>query len=221
MSLSQGSPTGASRSQAIGTTLSTLPGMALSLCAGMETAVAFFPQRRRRRSGCINLPSSATLPAKGLHCPAGVASLLPGLLFCLKASHSGRQIPILDLRLLARFWVSLPAELESGGLMSFLVHSRGHAQHVCPSVCLQEASSHKSPLLRMIILIPDLAWSWLFLERRMMERRTMGRNERTETNKVMERNQGTKRNQLLWLGGLSRIKPWLVSVAVVAFYWCQ
>lgn len=49
----------------------------------------------------------------------------------------------------------------------------------------------------------------------------MERNQGIETNKVMERNQGTKRNQLLWLGGLSRIKPWLVSVAVVAFYWCQ
>lgn len=54
-----------------------------------------------------------------------------------------------------------------------------------------------------------------------MERRTMlERNCRIETNKVMKRNQGTKRNQLLWLGGLSRIKVWLVSVAVVAFYWC-
>lgn len=46
----------------------------------------------------------------------------------------------------------------------------------------------------------------------------MGRNERMETNKVMERNKRAKRNQLLWLGDLSRIKPWFVSVAVVTFY---
>lgn len=55
----------------------------------------------------------------------------------------------------------------------------------------------------------------------------MERNQEMETNKamerkdVMERNQGTKGNQPLRLGGLGRIKPWLVSVAVVAFYWCQ
>lgn len=49
----------------------------------------------------------------------------------------------------------------------------------------------------------------------------MERSQGIEMNKVMERSQGTKRNQLLWLGGLSKIKPWPVSVAVVAFYWCQ
>lgn len=84
-------------------------------------------------------------------CPAGVASLLPGLLFCLKVSHGGRQMSTLDPRLLAHFWVSLPAELESGGLVSFLIHSRGHLS------VFQEASSHESPPLHMIILIPDLS----------------------------------------------------------------
>lgn len=53
-----------------------------------------------------------------------------------KLLHGGRQMSILDLRLLAHFWASLPAELESGGLVSFLIHSRGRAQHVRPSVCI-------------------------------------------------------------------------------------
>lgn len=169
------------------------------------------------------MPSSDTLLAQGLHCPAGVVSLLPGLLFYFKVSLGGRQMSILDPRLLACFWVSLPAELESGGLVSFLVHSRGHAQHMYSSVCIpggfftqKSTSVHDFPYPR-----PGHGVSWLFLERRMMEGRTMGRNEGTKTNKVMERNHRAKRNQLLWLAGLSRIKPWFVSVAVVAFYWCQ
>lgn len=37
----------------------------------------------------------------------------------------------------------------------------------------------------------------------------------------MEGNQVMERNQPLWLGHLSRIKLWLSSVAVVAFYWSQ
>lgn len=92
---------------------------------------------------------------------------------------------------------------------------------VIPSMCIhlsvfQEASSHYLGLSSS----QTWAWSWLFLEK-MMERRTMlERSQGIETNKVMERNQGTKRNQLLWLGGLGGIKLWLVSVAVLAFYWC-
>lgn len=140
--------------------------MALSLCAEIETAVAFSLGGRGEDEGLGGLSCQAQLCSwqKDTVPSHAVALLLPGLLFCLKALTrweanvcSGSEAP-------GKF-LGVPgqAELESGGLVSILIHSRGHGAGVCvcPSVC---PSLQESPSLHLNIPIPGLGMKLPYAE---------------------------------------------------------